>query len=165
MADQDSRLEEQAALAALCFAAMLVVSRCLHAVGSALGVGHGAVEWWEDLRQSGMTSRVVLVSVPAGWVKATVLSAQLTELDHSESPATMLLLGVPNRATFCFSGASFPSLGIAGRGSICRLAAVMIAGNSPASPGSCLRWLRFWFPILRARPGLVTELCPSSKRT
>ena len=31
------------------------------------------VEWWEDLWQRGMTSRVVLVAVPPGWGRTTVL--------------------------------------------------------------------------------------------
>jgi hypothetical protein len=48
--------------------------------------------------------------------------------------------------TFPFSGASCPSLDVAGRGSICRLAAVTVAGDSPTSLGRCLRWLPVWLP-------------------
>jgi hypothetical protein len=43
--------------------------------------------------------------------------------------------------TFRFSGASGRSLGIAGRGLICRLAGVTVAGGGWAWPGSCLCWL------------------------
>jgi hypothetical protein len=48
--------------------------------------------------------------------------------------------------TVRLQGASGPSAGIADRGSICRLAAIIIAGDSPASLGCCLRWLPVWLP-------------------
>jgi hypothetical protein len=38
-------------------------------------------QWWEDLCQRGMTSRVVLVAVPPGWGRSTAL-------DHLEHAAT-----------------------------------------------------------------------------
>jgi hypothetical protein len=62
-------------------------------------------------------------------------------------------------------GASGPSPGVAGRGSICRLAAVIVAGDSLTSPGFCLRWLPVWLPdpddaASRGKRGVARRIAP-----
>jgi hypothetical protein len=49
-------------------------------------------------------------------------------------------------STFRFSGASDPSPGVAGRGSICRLAASIVAWGRSVSLTVWLRWLPVWLP-------------------
>ena len=67
--------------------------------------------------------------------------------------------------TVRLQGASGPSPGVAGRGSICRLAAVIVAGDSLTSPGSCLRWLPVWLPdpddaASRGKKGVARRTAP-----
>jgi hypothetical protein len=47
------------------------------------------VEWWEDLCQRGMTSRVVLVAVPRGWGRTTVLDRLAAAVSADEAPVTL----------------------------------------------------------------------------
>jgi ATP/maltotriose-dependent transcriptional regulator MalT len=55
----------------------------------ACGAGHRAAEWWEDLWQAGTGSRVVLVCVPAGWGRSTVLDRFQAEVaDRDDAPVT-----------------------------------------------------------------------------
>ena len=61
-----------------------------------MGVGSGRqaelagelVEWWEDLWQRGMTSRVVLVAVPPGWGRTTVLDRLAEAAGADDVPVT-----------------------------------------------------------------------------
>ena len=55
------------------------------------------VEWWEDLWQRGMTSRVVLVAVPPGWGRTTVLD-HLTEAAAADDAPVTLIARIPGRA-------------------------------------------------------------------
>src|SRR5262245_19688447 len=48
------------------------------------------VEWWEDLWQRGMTSRVVLVAVPPGWVRTTVLDRLAEAAAAEDGPVTLI---------------------------------------------------------------------------
>src|SRR6516165_3874162 len=48
------------------------------------------VEWWEDLWQRGMTSRVVLVAVPPGWGRTAVLDRFAEAADAHEAPVTLV---------------------------------------------------------------------------
>ena len=63
-----------------------------------MGVGSGRhaelaeelVEWWEDLWQRGMTSRVVLVAVPPGWGRTTVLDRLAEAAGADDAPVTLI---------------------------------------------------------------------------
>ena len=48
------------------------------------------VEWWEDLGQRGMTSRVVLVAVPPGWGRTTVLDRLAEAVGADDAPVTLI---------------------------------------------------------------------------
>ena len=48
------------------------------------------VEWWEDLWQRGMTSRVVLVAVPPGWGRTTVLDRLAEAAGADDAPVTLI---------------------------------------------------------------------------
>ena len=48
------------------------------------------VEWWEDLWQRGMTSRVVLVAVPPGWGRTTVLDRLAEAAGADDVPVTLI---------------------------------------------------------------------------
>jgi hypothetical protein len=48
------------------------------------------VEWWEDLCQLGTTSRVVLVAVPPGWGRSTVLDQLAEAAGADDAPVTLL---------------------------------------------------------------------------
>jgi hypothetical protein len=48
------------------------------------------VEWWEDLWERGMTSRVVLVVVPPGWGRTTVLNRFAEAADAHDAPVTLI---------------------------------------------------------------------------
>ena len=48
------------------------------------------VEWWEDLWQRGMTSRVVLVAVPPGWGRSTVLDWLAEAAGADDVPVTLI---------------------------------------------------------------------------
>ena len=48
------------------------------------------VEWWEDLWQRGMTSRVVLVAVPSGWGRTTVLNRLAEAVGADDAPVTLI---------------------------------------------------------------------------
>ena len=48
------------------------------------------VEWWEDLWQQGMTSRVVLVAVPPGWGRTTVLDRLAEAAGADDVPVTLI---------------------------------------------------------------------------
>ena len=48
------------------------------------------VEWWEDLWQRGMTSRVVLVAVPPGWGRSTVLDQFAAVVAGDDAPVTLI---------------------------------------------------------------------------
>jgi hypothetical protein len=48
------------------------------------------VESWEDLWQRGTTSRVVLVAVPPGWGRTTVLNRLVEAADSDDAPVTLL---------------------------------------------------------------------------
>src|SRR5580693_2684595 len=48
------------------------------------------VEWWEDLWQRGMTSRVVLVAVPPGWGRTTVLDRLAEAASAGDVPVTLI---------------------------------------------------------------------------
>ena len=48
------------------------------------------VEWWEDLWQRGMTSRVVLVAVPPGWGRTTVLDRLAAAAGADDAPVTLI---------------------------------------------------------------------------
>jgi hypothetical protein len=48
------------------------------------------VEWWEDLWQRGMTSRVVLVAVPPGWGRTTVLDQLAESVGADDAPVTLI---------------------------------------------------------------------------
>jgi len=48
------------------------------------------VEWWEDLWQRGTTSRVVLVAVPPGWGRTTVLHQLAEAAGADDAPVTLL---------------------------------------------------------------------------
>jgi hypothetical protein len=45
------------------------------------------VEWWEDLWQRGMTSRVVLVAAPPAWGRTTVLDRLAEAAGADDAPA------------------------------------------------------------------------------
>jgi hypothetical protein len=47
-------------------------------------------EWWEDLWQRGMGSRVVLVAVPPGWGRTTVLDEFEEALASDDAPVTLI---------------------------------------------------------------------------
>ena len=63
-----------------------------------MGVGSGRhaelagelVEWWEDLWQRGTTSRVVLVAVPPGWGRTTVLDRLAKAAGADDAPVTLI---------------------------------------------------------------------------
>jgi AAA ATPase domain len=55
------------------------------------------VEWWQDLWQRGMTSRVVLVAVPPGWGRTTVLD-HLTEAAAADDAPVTFIARIPGRA-------------------------------------------------------------------
>jgi len=48
------------------------------------------VEWWEDLWQRGIASRVVLVAVPPGWGRTAVLDQLTVAAGADDSPVTLL---------------------------------------------------------------------------
>jgi hypothetical protein len=48
------------------------------------------VEWWEDLWQRDMTSRVVLVAVPQGWGRTTVLDQLAAAALEDDAPVTLV---------------------------------------------------------------------------
>jgi hypothetical protein len=48
------------------------------------------VEWWEDLWQRGMTSRAVLVAVPPGWGRTTVLDRLAEAAGADDAPVTLI---------------------------------------------------------------------------
>jgi hypothetical protein len=48
------------------------------------------IEWWEDLWQRGMTSRVVLVAVPPGWGRTTVLDRLAEAAGADDAPVTLI---------------------------------------------------------------------------
>jgi tetratricopeptide (TPR) repeat protein len=48
------------------------------------------VEWWEDLWQRGMTSRVVLAAVPPGWGRTTVLDRLAEAAGADDVPVTLI---------------------------------------------------------------------------
>jgi tetratricopeptide (TPR) repeat protein len=48
------------------------------------------VEWWEGLWQRGMTSRVVLVAVPPGWGRTTVLDQLAEAACADDAPVTLI---------------------------------------------------------------------------
>ena len=48
------------------------------------------VEWWEDLWQRGLTSRVVLVAVPPGWGRTTVLDRLAAAAGADDAPVTLI---------------------------------------------------------------------------
>jgi hypothetical protein len=48
------------------------------------------VEWWEDLWQRGMTSRVVLVAVPPGWGRTDVLDRLAEAAGADDAPVTLI---------------------------------------------------------------------------
>ena len=48
------------------------------------------VEWWEDLWQRGMTSRVVLVAVPPGWGRTAVLDRLAAAASANDAPVTLI---------------------------------------------------------------------------
>jgi Tetratricopeptide repeat len=58
--------------------------------GRHAGLTGELVEWWEDLWQRGMTSRVVLVAVPPGWGRTTVLDRFVEAADAHEAPVTLV---------------------------------------------------------------------------
>lgn len=49
------------------------------------------IEWWEDLWQRGMTSRVVLVAVPPGWGRTTVLDRLAETAGGDDAPVTLIV--------------------------------------------------------------------------
>jgi hypothetical protein len=49
------------------------------------------VEWWEDPWQRGMTSRVVLVAVPPGWGRTTVLKRLKKAAGAADAPVTLIV--------------------------------------------------------------------------
>jgi hypothetical protein len=49
------------------------------------------VEWWEDLWQRGMTSRVVLAAVPPGWGRSTVLNRLAEAVGADDAPVTLIV--------------------------------------------------------------------------
>jgi hypothetical protein len=49
------------------------------------------VEWWEDLWQRGMTSRVVLVAVPPGWGRSAVLDRLAEAANADDAPVTLIV--------------------------------------------------------------------------
>ncbi len=49
------------------------------------------VEWWEDLWQRGMTSRVLLVAVPPGWGRTTVLDRLVESAGADDAPITLIV--------------------------------------------------------------------------
>jgi hypothetical protein len=48
------------------------------------------VEWWKDLWQHGTTSRVVLVAVPPGWGRTTVLDRLAEAAGADDAPVTLI---------------------------------------------------------------------------
>jgi Tetratricopeptide repeat len=58
--------------------------------GRHAGLTGELVEWWEELWQRGMTSRVVLVPVPPGWGRTTVLDRFVEAADADEAPVTLV---------------------------------------------------------------------------
>jgi hypothetical protein len=61
------------------------------------GVGRHAelagelIEWWEDLCERRITSRVVLVEVPPGWGRSTALDHLAAAADRDDSPITLVI--------------------------------------------------------------------------
>jgi tetratricopeptide (TPR) repeat protein len=49
------------------------------------------VEWWEDLWQAHTGSRVVLVAVPPGWGRTTVLDRLAEAADADDAPVTLIV--------------------------------------------------------------------------
>jgi hypothetical protein len=49
------------------------------------------IEWWEDLWQRGMTSRVVLVAVPPGWGRSAVLDRLARAVSRDDAPVTLVV--------------------------------------------------------------------------
>ncbi len=47
-------------------------------------------EWWEDLWQRGIGSRVILAGVPSGWGRTTVLDAFTEIISRSAAPVTLI---------------------------------------------------------------------------
>ncbi len=48
-------------------------------------------EWWEDLWQRGIGSRAVLLAVPAGWGRTTVLDQLEAVISQADAPVTLVL--------------------------------------------------------------------------
>jgi tetratricopeptide (TPR) repeat protein len=49
------------------------------------------VEWWEDLWQRGMTSRIVLIALPPGWGRSVVLNRLAGTVDADQAPITLVV--------------------------------------------------------------------------
>jgi tetratricopeptide (TPR) repeat protein len=77
------------------------------------------IEWWEDLWQRGMTSRVVLVAVPPGWGRTAVLDRLAERAGGDDAPVTLIIringrelpdgIGLQAAALReCLAGAAYP---------------------------------------------------------
>jgi hypothetical protein len=77
------------------------------------------IEWWEDLWQRGMTSRVVLVAVPPGWGRTAVLDQLAETAGGDDAPVTLIVrvngrelpeeIGLQAAALReCLAGAAYP---------------------------------------------------------